>query len=162
MNRMAGHAGHGSLIPDFGFGNTPRPLGVHGCHQFPDVAVKMHAVAPQAVVHQLALAVMVLVGEDAPIRGAVRARFPLGELLLVTRTAALDESCDIGLPDARLFGYVALHMCRQPLGAAAEAVGVACAAFDASMAGAAPVLDERPDLVAACAEAGPGEHRSRR
>jgi hypothetical protein len=132
-------------------------------HQVDNSSIEVHSVTPQAVVHQAALPVMFLVSENPRVGGTVRAGFPIGILLLMTRPAPLDESGTIRSSNTRLLRNVALPMSRQSLSVVADVVIMAGAAIHAAMSRRAPVLHERTDLMTARAELRSGErwHRSR-
>src|ERR1019366_8018067 len=63
-----------------------------------DAAFEMHPVAAQTVVHRHVPRVVLLVQEDAPIGGAVRAGLPRGVLLAVAAVASAAGITVLGVP----------------------------------------------------------------
>jgi len=68
---------------------APGTSSINGRHQLANSSLEVHAVAAQAVVHQVFLPVVLLVQEDFRVSGAVRAGRPFGILLLMAIPAAL-------------------------------------------------------------------------
>ena len=64
VDLVAGLAGHGRLIGEFGADQMPRPLRVLRLDQIAHRAVEVHAVAAQAIVHEALLGVVRWVGKD--------------------------------------------------------------------------------------------------
>src|ERR1019366_2701815 len=81
-----------------------------GSYQVPDAALEVHAVAPQAVVHQHVGGIELLVEKDARVSGAVRARLPGGVLLPVTALARLGHGLHVRVRKTDSLRQIAAQM----------------------------------------------------
>src|ERR1039458_4186991 len=100
MHLVAAQAGNRRLLRQFRPQQTPRTLGIHRRHQVAYAAFEVHAVAAQAIVHQQALVIVLVIQKQPPVGGAVRPALPLCELLPVAPAAALHQARDIARAQA--------------------------------------------------------------
>src|SRR5581483_6349227 len=107
MNTMTAVAGDDRLTGPPRIAEGPRARRVHRLHQVANTAFVIAAVAAQAIVHEQALRVVRLVDEDLRERGAMRARLPLREFLLVAALAAIHDGDDVDALQTNLLGDVA-------------------------------------------------------
>ena len=83
VHGVAGEAGDGRPVRKFGAAEIPGALVGEGFDEVADAAIEVGAVAAEAIVHEVASLVVLLVEEDGLVSDGVRAGGPGGELLLM-------------------------------------------------------------------------------
>src|SRR5579859_311946 len=63
MHLVTSHTGHSRLVPHRRANQVPRPRTIHWLHKFPDRAIEVHSMAPQAIVGKPPLRVVRSIGK---------------------------------------------------------------------------------------------------
>ncbi len=157
VHLVAGKAGNRGLAGQCRLEQPPRACGRQGRYQIADAAGEVHAVAPQAIIVQQMLAVVLSIQKDVGIGRRVRAAEPGGVLALVAAAALAGNPLDV--PPAHHQDLLR-HVVAQVPHQAAEVTGVkaelgrqrsamAVGARDRPVRRAGPLIESRLDLVAA-------------
>ena len=157
MHLVAREARDGRLAFEVRGHEAPRTVGIERGHQVANAAFEVHAVAAQAIVHQGLLAIVLLVEKDALVSGAVRARLPLRELLLMAAAAAVHHGADISCLRRRTGSAKPPRTCcdqapdvaEMEAGIQRDDAAVTVGALHAAVAGGLPHIVVAADLVAA-------------
>lgn len=114
VNGVAGKTGDGGLESQGGVFELPGTLAVERRDQVADGAFKMHAMAAEAVVHQRAFGVVLVVEEDAREGGCMGTSPPLGEFLAMTEAAAIHHGEHLGVREFGASGRLPRQMGSHP------------------------------------------------
>jgi len=154
VNLVARQARNSRLPGQTRIQQSPRPVIVDRSNQVADAALKVHAMAAQAIVHKMALAVVIFVEKDLCVGRPVRTCCPAGVFLPVAGLAASSHLQDLTGFQSYLLRDVSPQMDDEfpndphmHSGLERESTSMAIGTWDIAVCRTAPILKRFPDLM---------------